>query len=86
MVCVYDEAGNVIETHEHPEFDSRLRDMAQSCAEKLKAFGKAIEDATDHFITHLQAIEKLTEHEPMKMWYNSATRRVEPIDNGKHED
>jgi hypothetical protein len=26
------------------------------------------------------------ENEPMEMWYNPATRRVEPIDNGEHED
>ena len=43
---------------EHAEFDSRLRDMAQSCADKLQSFGKTIEDATEHFIAHLQAIEK----------------------------
>jgi integrase len=43
---------------EHAESDSRLRDMAQSCADKLQAFGKTIEDATVHFIAHLQAIEK----------------------------
>jgi integrase len=43
---------------EHAEFDSRLRDMAQDCADKLKRFGKTIDDATKHFISHLQAIER----------------------------
>jgi integrase len=43
---------------EHVEFDSRLRDMAQDCADKLKVFGKTIEDATKHFIAHLDAVEK----------------------------
>jgi integrase len=43
---------------EHAEFDSRLRIMAQDCADKLEAFGKTIEDATQHFILHLQAIER----------------------------
>ena len=41
----------------HVEFDSRLRDMAQDCATRLRAFGKTIADATDHFITHLRAVE-----------------------------
>jgi integrase len=43
---------------EHAEFDSRLRDMAQDCADKLKAFGKTIADATHHYVTHLRASEK----------------------------
>jgi integrase len=51
-----------IEVHnhgvEHAEFDSRLRDMAQSCADQLKPFGRTLQDATMHFIAHLQAIEK----------------------------
>src|SRR5262249_24996621 len=51
-----------IEVHnhgvEHAEFDSRLRDMAQLCAGKLQAFGKTIEDATEHLVADLQAIEK----------------------------
>jgi hypothetical protein len=85
VVRVNDEAGNVIETHEHAEFDSRSRDMAQSCAHKPKAFGKTIEDATVRLIAHLQSIEKLTEYEPTKIC-DPAARRVEPIDNGEHED
>jgi integrase len=32
--------------------------MAQDCADKLNAFGKTIEDATKHFIAHLNAVEK----------------------------
>ena len=28
---------------------------------------------------------KPTENEPMEMWYNPVTRRVEPIDNGEQE-
>jgi integrase len=43
---------------EHAEFDSRLRDMAQDCADKLKPFRRTIEDATDYFISHLQAIKR----------------------------
>jgi len=41
----------------HVEFDSRLRDMAQDCAARLRAFGKTIADATDHFIAHLRAVD-----------------------------
>jgi hypothetical protein len=29
---------------------------------------------------------KPIESEPMEMWYNPATRRVEPIDNGDNEN
>jgi integrase len=43
---------------EHAEFDSRLRDMAQDCADKLKAFGKTIADATHHYVEHLRASER----------------------------
>jgi integrase len=42
----------------HAEFDSRLRDMAQDCADALGVFGKTIKDATDFFIAHLKASEK----------------------------
>jgi integrase len=42
----------------HAEFPERLRMMAQECADKLKRFGRTIEDATKHFIAHLEATEK----------------------------
>jgi integrase len=37
------------------EFSSRLREMAQECAERLSAFGKTLTDATDFFVAHLKA-------------------------------
>ena len=43
---------------EHAEFDSRLRVMAQECADKLKVFGKTLAHATDYFIAHLNAVER----------------------------
>ena len=43
---------------EHAEFPEALRIMAQGCADRLKAFGKTIADATAHFVTHLEAIER----------------------------
>jgi integrase len=43
---------------EHAEFPTWLRLMAQKCTDKLEAFGKTIEDATEHFIAHLGAIER----------------------------
>jgi integrase len=43
---------------EGAEFPTWLRVMAQRCTDKLEAFGKTIEDATEHFIAHLKAIER----------------------------
>jgi integrase len=43
---------------QHAEFPEWLRIMAQECDQKLKAFGKTVADATEHFIAHLQAIKK----------------------------
>jgi integrase len=53
-------------------FPSGLRVMAQLCAEKLHAFGKSIDDATDFYLKHLftekksvpieQAVEELITH------------------------
>lgn len=43
---------------EHAEFPEGLRIMAQDCADKLQEFGKTIADATAHFISHLQSIER----------------------------
>ncbi len=43
---------------EGAEFSSRLRQMAQECAERLSAHGQTIADATDHFLAHLVATKK----------------------------
>jgi hypothetical protein len=43
---------------EHAEFPTELRVVAQECADKLKRFGRTIEDATKHFIGYLEATEK----------------------------
>src|SRR6266849_6369728 len=43
---------------EGAEFSSRLREMAQDCVERLSAFGKTLEEATDFFIAHLKASQK----------------------------
>ncbi|HEY8650291.1 MAG TPA: hypothetical protein VIL70_05195, partial [Chthoniobacterales bacterium] len=43
---------------EGAEFSSRLREMAQECAERLSAYGKTLADATDFLVAHLKASEK----------------------------
>jgi integrase len=43
---------------EGAEFSSRLREMAQECAERLVGYGKTLKDATDFFVGHLKASEK----------------------------
>jgi len=43
---------------EHAEFPTSLRVMAQDAVQKLKPFGKTIEEATDFFVAHLKASEK----------------------------
>jgi integrase len=43
---------------EGAEFPSRLRVMAQECAERLLKHGKTIAEATDFLIAHLKATEK----------------------------
>ncbi len=43
---------------EGAEFSSRLREMAQDCAERLSAFGKTLQDATNFFVTYLKASQK----------------------------
>jgi len=43
---------------EGAEFSSRLRVMAQECAERLSQHGKTIEEATNFLIVHLKASEK----------------------------
>jgi integrase len=43
---------------EGAEFSSRLREMAQDCAERLSAFGKTLQDATNFFVAHLKASQK----------------------------
>jgi integrase len=43
---------------EGAEFSSRLREMAQECAERLSAYGRTLKDATDFFCAHLKASEK----------------------------
>ena len=43
---------------EHAEFPTALRVMAQECADRLKRFGKTIEDATKYFVAHLEASER----------------------------
>src|SRR6266404_5351892 len=43
---------------EGAEFSSRLREMAQDCAERLGAFGKTLQDATDFFVAHLKASQR----------------------------
>jgi integrase len=40
------------------EFSTALRVMAQECAERLKPFGKTIDDAVDHYVTYLEATER----------------------------
>src|SRR5438132_2897891 len=43
---------------EGAEFSSRLRVMAQECAERLSGYGKTIADATNFLIVHLKASER----------------------------
>jgi integrase len=43
---------------EGAEFSSRLREMAQECAERLSAHGKTLKDATDFLVAHLKASER----------------------------
>ncbi len=43
---------------EGAEFSSRLREMAQECAERLSGYGKTLKDATDFLVAHLKASEK----------------------------
>ena len=43
---------------EGAEFSSRLRVMAQECAERLLKCGKTLKDATDFFLAHVTASEK----------------------------
>jgi integrase len=43
---------------EGAEFSSRLREMAQECAERLSAHGKTLKEATDFFVAHLKASER----------------------------
>src|SRR5438132_10550593 len=43
---------------EGAEFSSRLREMAQECAEQLSAYGKTLKDATDFLVAHLKASAK----------------------------
>lgn len=43
---------------EGAEFSSRLREMAQDCAERLHPFGKTLHDATDFLVAHLKASQK----------------------------
>jgi integrase len=43
---------------EGAEFSSRLRVMAQECAERLLKCGKTLKDATDFFLAHVKTSEK----------------------------
>src|ERR1017187_8911135 len=43
---------------EGAEFSSRLREMAQECAERLGGYGKTLKDATDFLVAHLKSSEK----------------------------
>jgi integrase len=43
---------------EGAEFPTSLRVMAQDCADRLKAFGRTIADATEHYVAHLKASER----------------------------
>src|SRR5438874_494088 len=43
---------------EGAEFPSKLREMAQECAERLRGYGKTIADATDFLVAHLKASER----------------------------
>jgi integrase len=43
---------------EHSDFPTALRIMAHECWRTLQDFGKTIKDATDFYVTHLQANEK----------------------------
>jgi integrase len=43
---------------EGAEFPTALRVMAQNAVEKLKPFGKTIDDAIAHYVAHLKASEK----------------------------
>lgn len=42
----------------HAEFPERLRVMAQNAVERLRPFGKTIDDAVAHYVAHLKASEK----------------------------
>ena len=42
----------------HAEFPERLRIMAQNAVERLRPFGKTIDDAVAHYVAHLKASEK----------------------------
>ena len=42
----------------HAEFPERLRIMAQYAVERLRPFGKTIDDAVAHYVAHLKASEK----------------------------
>jgi integrase len=46
------------EGREHAEFPAALRIMAQECADKLQRFGRTIADAVDHYISHLETMER----------------------------
>ncbi len=43
---------------EGAEFSSRLREMAQECAERLRAYGKTLKEATDFYVARLKASER----------------------------
>jgi integrase len=43
---------------EGAEFPTALRVMAQDCVDRLKAFGRTIADATEHYVAHLRASER----------------------------
>ncbi len=43
---------------EGAEFSSRLREMAQECAERLSAYGKTLKEATDFYVARLKASER----------------------------
>lgn len=42
----------------HSQFPEKLRVMAQNAVERLRPFGKTIDDAVSHFVAHLKASEK----------------------------
>jgi len=43
---------------EGAELSSRLREMAQECAERLSAYGKTLKEATDFYVARLKASER----------------------------